>query len=290
MKSEFEYLNDVKMDFSIYESDVLTEKEKRKMKKIADRKTSLKKYVSVGVCAATVVALGITAYASGFIDNVIKFVSTGYNEFVLIDTTNMTKSVPEEFKGLLFDENGNEINEFVGADMKLYDENGDLIDDIGKYLNEKGISEFVADNERIEIKPNNAKDDPLANAREMGYPVIDDINEIDGYLAFEAKLPEYLPEGFEFYGASAYGTDYLFVYYMNGANEYIAVHERIINEETAFSASVSKSIDEIMINGKKAVLLDGRSIDWETDGISVGVNGRDVISKDELIKMAESIK
>ena len=49
-------------------------------------------------------------------------------------------------------------------------------------------------------------------------------------------------------------------------------------------------IEELDINGHKAVLSNGNSLDWEIDDVSVGINGRGNITRDELISMAESVK
>ena len=66
--------------------------------------------------------------------------------------------------------------------------------------------------------------------------------------------------------------------------------ERLLNEETAFEAGTDGTIEEISINGHPAVIMDNRSVDFEIGDVSVGVSGRGVLTRDELIKISESIK
>lgn len=292
MKNEFDYLNDVKIDFSVYKNEILTKKEKENMKNTVKnkRKVNLKKYVTLAACITISVALGITAYAAGWMDNVIKIISTGHNEFAQVDTSDMEAKVPKELQGLLFDADGKELTSFR-HDTVLYDKNGNIIDDFNEYMKSQGIEEFTTEDGTVKIEFSENDDaDPLKRM-EDDYTIVKDIKELDNKKGFKAKLPEYIPEGFNFYGAAYSGDEgeYLFIYYINKDGEYFVIHERLINDETAY-ATGAEQIDLIEINGKKAVLLDDNEISWEEDGISVDILGRKVLEKDELVKVAESIR
>lgn len=52
--------------------------------------------VTLAACITISAALGITAYAAGWMDNVIKIISTGHNEFAQVDTSDMEAKVPKE--------------------------------------------------------------------------------------------------------------------------------------------------------------------------------------------------
>lgn len=269
MKNEFDYLNDVKMDLSIYEEVKLTDMECSKMKNSIkkNKKISIGKVSILAACIA-VLALGSqTVFAKDFVSNIIKTISTGHNQFSQMDSS----ISDEELQAInlnLYDSEGNPV-EYTDKDFEYYDKNG----------------------EKIAIAKTDVSDEePLEYSRKSGYPIITDESEINSYLSFKAKLPTYLPEGFTFHGASAYGEDYLFVYYMNkSTGKHIMIDERAINDETAFSAGTDGKVEPIKINSYDAVMMDDRNIDWECDGISVGVSGRGEITRDELIKIAESI-
>ncbi|MBP3361636.1 MAG: DUF4367 domain-containing protein [Clostridia bacterium] len=294
MKNEFEFLNDVKMDFSDYEAIELTDTERDNMKKAIKqrKKISINKVLGIAACVALAAVLSQTAFAQSFIGRIVKSVSTGHNTFYQMDNTGAEAELPEAFDGLLYDADGKPAKTFV-VGAEYYDKDGNKIEDTEKYLAEH------VDKEKLEYEDENVKvslasgksEDPLEHTAEMGYPVIKNIDEIAGYLCFAPKLPGYLPEGYSFYGASAYGEEYLFVYYKNEATgNYFSVHERIINDETAFEAGTDGDMYETEINGNKAVVYDGSSVDWEEDGISVGISSRGGFSEEELIKVALSVK
>ncbi len=283
MKNEFDYLNDVKIDFSQYEITDLTEKERIKMKKANRKRISRGKILALAACIAAVAAFSQTALATDLFGRIVKTVTTGHNSFVQTDMTGVSAPIPKEYRGYLFDENGNEATNYTDGAI-YYDRSGNKIEDLEDYLSEN-VPELKAAKEK-------QNDDPLEESKKNGYPIIKDINEIDSYLCFKSALPEYLPEGYSFYGATAYGDQYLFVYYKNDkTGKYIMVDERILNEETAFSTGTDGKIKETSINGHKAVILDGRSIDWEQNGISIGIAfcHSKISQKDELLKIAKSV-
>lgn len=292
MKNEFEILNDVKMDFSDYENIELTDTERENMKKAIKqkRKISRRRVLGIAACIALAAVLSQTTFAQSFIGRIVKSVSTGHNTFYQTDNTGAEAELPKAFWGLLYTADGKPAKTFV-VGGEYYDKAGNKIENVPEYLAENAeMTEFSDENIKISVA-GKRNEDPLEHTAEFGYPIIKNIDEIDGFLCFDSKLPEYLPEGYSFYGASAYGDEYLFVYYKNQeTGNYFMVHERIINEETAFESGTDGEMHETEIRGHKAVVSDRSSIDWEEDGISVGISSRGGFSEEELIKVAMSTK
>lgn len=294
MKNEFDYLNDVRVDFSWYEDIKLTEQECINMKKSVKERTgkriSWKKCAVIAACVASMAILSQTALAQSFFANIIKSVSTGHNTF--IQTEDMEHPIPDELKGKLFDENGNPLD--VIRDKNVFDADGNAID--FKIMAEAFESTEEYQDANVSVSVSSFDDDYIAKSDEMSV-VYNTQEELQKQLDFDLKVPEYLPEGYTFIYGEAYRMEengdevsgqYAMVAYGNGTDKF-TIHERIINDETSYTTSSSGEIKEIEINGNKAV-LDSSSIDWETDGVSVGIMGRGLITGDELIKMAESVK
>ncbi|MDP4132803.1 MAG: DUF4367 domain-containing protein [Bacillota bacterium] len=292
MKNEFDYLNDVKMDLSEYEIADLTDLERSKMKNIIKktRKIKIGKIAGIAACVAVVAAFSQTAFAQNLIDNIVKSISTGHNQFLQVDDSKAV-NLPDELVGLVFDKNGNSVTSYQ-KDTQYYDKDGNKITDFETFIRENiDVTKIETEDGSVKVTFSDKTTDPLKEAKGEGYPVIDDEKAINDNLSFKSKMPTYLPEGFSFYGGVPMGKDYLFVYYKNqDTGKWFVVHERIINENTAFGYATDGTIEETKINGNKAVISDGRSIDWECDDISIAVQGRGEISKEDLFKVAKSIK
>lgn len=297
MRNLYDYLNDVGVDFSVYTEETLTDKERNSMKKAVTGKKgfSRKKICTAAAAAAVIAALGITSYATGFVDNIIKFVTTGHNQYAQMNAYGEGESLklPPEIKGLLFDKDGNEAEQFLPT-AEYYDADGNKIDDVGEYLESKNITRLTLEDGTVEVAFKTGKNaDPLAKHKSEEHTVIvKNMSDLDGKLAFNMKTPDILPEGFDFYGATYNdnGGEYLFLYYMNADGDWFAIHERLINDDTAYATSTDGTIEELDINGHTAVLMDGDMLDWEADGASVSIMGRGYIEKDELIRMAETMQ
>lgn len=275
MKNKYDLLNNVKMDFEAYEPCTLDSKElesmKQSVKKEIKKKPRVKRYLTLAACIALVAALSQTTFAQELVENIIKSISTGHNRFTQVQTPD-TAPIPPELQGKIFDKDGNPLTTYTKG-QEIYDENHSKI-----------IS-----TEHIMISP--ADDD---NDIESDKFYVNNPGDIQQYASFDVKLPAYLPEGYAFSNAYFFKEqngnicgDYLFVEYKNADGKRIVIDERIINEETAFEAGTDGSIEEITINGHKAVVMDGKSVDWEADGASYGVNGP---NQQEATKIAESMK
>lgn len=291
-KNPFDYLNDVKMDFSDYEIVNLTESERKKMKNVnkQHKKFSAGKLSALAACVALVVVFSQTAIAKDFFSNIISSVSTGHNQFFKVDDSGMKMMLPDEIKGKLFDKDGNPVTVYKNGE-KLYDAEGCEISDVPRYITETlGIDTLTMNGEKVKVQVKAADKDVLKEAEEAGQNVVYEVDKMNEFLNFSPKLPGYVPENFEFFGATADG-DYLFLYYREQeTGNYFVIHERAINDETAFSQSTDGTLIETTVNGSKAVLMDGKSLDWEADGISISVMGRNVINTADIYKIADSIK
>lgn len=67
------------------------------------------------------------------------------------------------------------------------------------------------------------------------------------------------------------------------------MQQRVAEEDAGYVTDAVK-IEELKINGVDAVLYDDSNLDWEYNGVIYMLVGRGEIAKDELIKIAESIK
>lgn len=303
MKNEFECLNDVIVDFSIYEPIELTEKEKMNMKKLIknrNKRINKKGIFAIAAAVTVVAAVSITGFAGKLMFRTVKEVSTGHNKFTLVDSSDSEIKIPKELVGLLFDENGKKVKTFKN-NTTYYDKDGNAITNYQEFLEKNlpddGILTLTDENgKQTKVYTSKEKDkdkNPLLRQEKEGYNIIYNESEIQDNLDFDVKLPEYIPEGFSFMGASA-STDpkyYLFMYYKNDkTGEWFMIHERLLNEETAFEAGTDGTMEEITINGHTAVLYDDVNLDFEIDDVSVGVSGRNALTKDDVIKISESIK
>lgn len=293
-KNIYEVLNNVETEE--YEAVELTEREKSEMKRNFKKsfKKGYKKYYALAACVAAVAVISQTAFAQTLVDNIIKSFSTGHNRFVLTEKIPERAEIPDEYKGVYYDKEGNQLDEFIKG-QAVYNKNGEMI------INENGevIAEYeLVSEDGTQIKVSSGrKDDVIAQGSNDRYFVVTDKSKVAEKLNFAPAMPEYLPEGYEFYGATLYkdengavSGDYLAMYYKNTkTGKQFSIHERIINDETAFETGTSGEIKETTVKGHKAVIMDNSSIDWEENGISVSVlAGESKISIDEIIKIAES--
>ena len=265
MRNEYDYLNDVKMDFTCYEKE---------------RFFMRKRIVFIAACVG-IFAVS-TAFASGFVSNVIKTIKTGYNSFTQVDSS-LPQSVPEELKGKLFDENGVPYEKIQNSDFEnLYDKNGNRI-------TEETYAEFIEEAFGGTVKLNDGKD--------INKKMFESLEEAQTVAEFDIKIPEYLPEEYELSEVYTYKDDdgsisglYITFEYENSQGEKITFHERLLTPETAFEMGTDGTIEEITVNGKIAVMVNDSSIDFETDdSVSVGIYSHGNITKEELIKIAENI-
>ncbi len=285
MRNEYDILNNATIDISVYEEAVLSEKERNNMKKTIKKRVSFKKLGVLAACICLLGAVSQTSLAQEAFGKLVRMISTGRNSFYEYDATGEKAPVPEAFEGDIFDASGNAVA-YIEKDGIYYEKNGKEITDWEKFAEKYG-------DEKIQIELSEKSKDPLVNAETRGWLVLKNSEKINDYLCYEAKLPKYLPEGFEFHGATVFEDSkyYMVAYYINQqTGKYFSLSERFINEETAFEAGFNEKIEDVDINGHKAAMVGGRNVYWEQDGISIGVSGQGAITQEELIKVAISIR
>lgn len=244
--------------------------------------THKKKLALVAVCATLI--LGITAAASGFGGNIIKMITTGYNSYVQVDP-DAPHHLPDELVGKIFDENGIMLESLTKDDIdNIYNENGEKI-------TQEMFAEMIEEITGGIVEVGNGYDP------EVSEKTFETLEEAQENAAFDIKTPEYMPEGYEMARVYAFkdsdgsiSGEYRNIVYKNAEGKEICIFERLLNENTAFAAGTEGTLEELTVNGRKAVIMDGRTLDFETeDNVSVGISTRGNVTRDELIKIAESI-
>ncbi len=297
MKNEFDYLNGASVDLSRYETVNLSEKELEAMKNVihpTPKKKIVRRAAGLAACAALIAVLAQTSFAKELIDNIIKSVSTGHNQFFQYDTEGMAVEIPKEYQ-IFYDEDGALVTEYKDGKV-YYDKDGNKIEDTEAYLRDNVSYNAVVETDEKGVYVLNIGEEanPLDRMRRQGYTVIDSedgLSALDEALEFKALMPGTLPEGFSLLGAAYFDTDgkYLFLYYGNG-EKYITVSERLLTDETAFSMGTDEKIEETEVNGNKAVLTGDHSLDWEIGGVAVGVDSHGALTREQLFEIAESMK
>lgn len=289
MKNEYDYLNDVKIDFSVYNEEFITEKEVRKMSKLnkTKKKMSKKSFAAVVFAAALFVSTGVAA-ASGQLDRVIKTFTTGHNYFIQMDP-DAAHELPEALKGKLYNSKGEPLTAITEEEINnLYDEKGKLID---MESLQQMFNDALAD-DGVQLGTYNDTD---AEDSKIIYAALD---EAQSSADFNIKVPKYIPDGFEFAQAYAFKDEdgnasgiYRTMEYTDKNGKKLVLSERLINEETAFTAGTDGKLEEIEINGRKVIIMDDSSLSFETeDNVSVSIFTKGNIAKDELVKMAKSME
>lgn len=244
------------------------------MKKSNRIKHTLIKVASFALVCILGISTVRTSFAQELVDKIVKTITLGHINIIEKEPlSSETFPVPEEFKGKLFDKDGNLIEEFsLDNPEKIYTVDGEEIDDLDFEKREIIIA---------------AEEDSL---------IVKDVEKLNEYTCFEVVLPKYLPEGYKFDRAEFYRNDngvventkYISLYFTNEkSGEYIYMQQRFADKETAYSTGAEK-IEQLKINGIDAVFYDNQ-LDWEDSGVIYMLNGRGII-KDELVKIAESFK
>ena len=249
-----------------------------KMKK----KISIKKMVTVAAATLSLTLFMQTAVAKEIVDKIIQVISLNHIEFIQTQEREFVDiSVPQVLKGKLFTKEGKEIQVLTADIQELYTAEGEKIRNF-----DMTTGEIITEKE-------------AKKARDESMMIETDTSKISDYTCFTVKLPSYLPEGYTFDRAEYYkdengkveNSKYVDLYFMNETTgQELFMQERFADEETAYQIGTDGAIEEIQVNGNKAVLLDGRNIDWESEGVLFGFSGQGNISKEELIKIASSIK
>lgn len=260
---------------NIREKEVDTMKKTRPFKKPAMAVASI-------ILATTLFAQ--TALAKEITHKIIETFSVGNGRITITQDEPREKqesqALPEALKGKLFDEKGKEIKAFTEDVKKLYTKDGQEITYIGD--NNSIITQAQYEAERTET-----------------CLILKEINERNKYTCFDVKVPKYLPEGYTFERIELYKDEegkveqskYIDIYYTNETTgEFIFMQQRFADEETGYATGTDGTVEKVKVNGVEALIMDDRSIDWEANGVLYHLSSRGAFGKEELMKIAESIK
>lgn len=223
-----------------------------------------------------------TTFAQDFIVKIKNSISLGHITAIQVEQPQQESyPVPDKLKGKLFDKEGKPIEEFTEENQgAMYTADGEKIVD--------WTEEYEIITEAQKEKMDKEK-----------YLEVKNSNDLNKYTCFNVILPSYLPDGYKFDKAKFYkdekgtvsNSKYVDLYFANETTgKEIFMQQRFADEETGYEFSTDGEIEKVKVNEVDAVICDGKSINWEANGVLYGLMGKGELSKDELIKIAESIK
>ena len=237
--------------------------------------------------ASTLVAQ--TTFAQGVVNKIIKTISLGHITMVQEEDDELKEvELPDSLKGNVLDKNKNPLEKITKNiyAQGIYTKDGEKIYKID-FRNGTILTEEQA--KQVEEKEK--------EKREENTLCVSDISTLNQYTCFDVKLPTYLPDGYTFKNAeftkdeagNVKDSKYASINFENKATgKEIYLQERFACEETR-AEGCSDDIEKININGVDAILSEGKNIDWEANNTIYNLVGKN-IGKDEVIKVAESIK
>ena len=283
------------LEFQLYNQDFSLVSNKEKVRRnvltkvnrkevIAMKKTISMKKIS-GIVAVALIGTALlsqTAFAKEIMENIVKMISLGSIEVVQYEMPDIESyPFPQVLEGKLFDQEGKPVTTFDKEIEAVYTKDGEKIVDIdmntGKLTTEKEAASYEANNTLV----------------------VKDKNLLNQYTCFEVKLPSYLPDGYVFDHAEfdkeadkeVKDSKYISLYFINQATEEsIYMQQRYADEETAYSIGTDEIVEEVQVSGIKAIMTGENSIDWEANGVLYGMSTHGKVEKEQLIKIAESIK
>ncbi|MEK4511461.1 DUF4367 domain-containing protein [Paenibacillus sp. FSL K6-2524] len=238
------------------------------------------------LAVVSIMSIGIMkpAFAQEVLDKIVQTISLGHITVEQYEYPTGPISIPSELEGKVFDRNGNPILEMDNENPEtIYNANGEEV--VG-FANGEVITKAQQEKLDKEDKPE--------------ILVVNDPNQLNDYTRFNVILPTYVPEGFSFDRAEFYKDDdgsvsdskYIDLFYTNEeTGKSFSMQNRFADEETAYIRSTDGSVEAIKLNDLDAVLVNGKSIDWEKDGVLYSLFGKKSgLDRTELIRIAESIQ
>lgn len=248
------------------------------MKKL-NKKSYIAKVASVAAVSIISVSLIKPAFAREVADKVIRTISLGHVSVIQVESPKIENMpVPDEYKGKIFDKHGNKIEIVTKENAdEMYTAKGEKI---AEFVNGKIIT--VEQEKKL---------------RKEGVLEVKDPNEINKHACFKVVLPSYLPEGYKFDRAEfSKGNEgeildkFVNLYFVNGKTGKTMYMQQRFACEGMNSVSDAEKVEKIKINGVDAVISNDRYIDWEYNKVIYSLSVKGNITKDELIKIAQSIK
>lgn len=194
-------------------------------------------------------------------------------------------------------------------DGKLFDENGNPVDDLTAYFEGMGETNHIYDAQGVEVvldfedgkiilKDRAELDNALVEVSTTQFTTKENVRP---FLAFDFGLPTYLPDGYVLDYFSVYNDDdgnpfeglkYLTIVYTKAGEVDSELHLslRLMDKETAFESGSSASMRALKINGHDAV-TDEKNVDLLVgDVLYEFMPMKSGLPLDEVVKMAESIE
>lgn len=236
---------------------------------------------AVIAAASFVIVCGVfsqTSFAKDLAERVINKISLGHITAVQTEPSEVKEvKVPDNLKGKIFDKNKKPLTVVTRNTGKMYTASGEEI-------------ESCVDGKIITVTE--------AKKMDENNLIVKDASSLNKYTCFNVKLPSYLPEDYKFDRAEFYKGEkgdiskkYIDLYFNNEkTGKFIYMQQRFADEETKYATGTDGKMEKVKVNGVDAVIIDDRYIDWEANGVLYGLSGRGEFTKDELIKIAESIK
>ncbi|MNB93990.1 hypothetical protein D3C75_411340 [compost metagenome] len=219
------------------------------------------------------------SFAQELLMKVLQTINLGHIVAHEVEFSADSNVIPDDFKGKIFDSKGNALVTLDAAQKA-----GDIYNADGEKIVGVEDGRLVTQSERDQEKAE------LLIER--------DSSKLNEYTIFDVGLPAYLPEGYTFDRAEFYkdsngdviNSKYINLYFVNEAtDEIISMQQRHADSETAYEMSTDGTIEKVKINGADAVLVNGKGLDWEANGVLYGVTSAS-LDKNDLIKVAESIR
>lgn len=264
------------------------ERENGEMKKVK----SIKKTVTVAISVAAIgVVMAQTTFGQNLVSSIIGSFTTGRVTILQLDKEaeeaerqaiiekHKNEPMPEEYKGKIFDKDGNEFTYFPAYLEGAYNAKGEPLMCVrdGEVYTEEEWNKISAEEEE--------------------YTEIKDSSKLNEYTNFTVSMPSYLPEGVKFESAGVYSAEDVrdnpcieIIFTNEAGEEAIYLQERLNCEEAKCEGGTYNEIKEVDINGAKG-LIHGNSLDWETDETIYLMDAMDEsISPEEMVEVAKSIK
>ncbi|WP_411675905.1 DUF4367 domain-containing protein [Caproicibacter sp.] len=268
MKNIYDLLNDVQEETEKQENPRLSRFEKNKMKNGFRRAAgfsasrSATRWTAAAACLVCLIGFSQTAFAKTAINGILQTINLGHN-IVYQEDPNAEPSKPE-----IYDKNGNLITSMPeGKSVDIYDKNG------------KRLGSVTVGN------GNSSEQDGCVTEK--------DANKASKSLSFKPLLPSAIPSGYAFDHAGLYKDDkgkidgdYVDFYYTSGDKK-IFVQERRITPETTTETG-GTDVKTLTVNGNKAAIIDGDTLEWEENGVDIYITTQKNISEQDLISFAES--
>lgn len=201
---------------------------------------------------------------------------TVYEEKLNVDPNEIQYTFSEKLRGKVYDHTGKPVDKISYADSQkgLFDSNGDKIAEIdernGTYTLEKN--------------KNSDKEDYLA--------YFSNISEVKKHTSFKPRLPR----DFELVRAGLYKNDDntlsgdILEMTLKRGDDIIWIQERVANKENVYETG-AKLVEQVKINGEPAILSDNTKIDWQHDGLFIGIHSKSIKYQGKsLVDLAKTIK